>query len=85
MDQNGSSEQKWTEVDQNGPNRTEVDQNATLKKKNIYIYIFNYIFFIDRNIVLGFFHLLLRIDAYWFPFGYNASDSDMNESKGKSK
>ena len=42
MDQNGSSEQKWTEVDQNGPNRTEVDQNATLKKKE-YIYIYIYI------------------------------------------
>ena len=40
MDQNGSSEQKWTEVDQNGPNRTEVDQNATLKKKKKYIYIY---------------------------------------------
>ena len=46
MDQNGSSEQKWTEVDQNGPNRTEVDQNATLKKKNIYIYISLIIYFL---------------------------------------
>ena len=47
MDQNGSSEQKWTEVDQNGPNRTEVDQNATLKKKKyIYIYISLIIYFL---------------------------------------
>lgn len=59
-----------------------MDQNATLEKKKK---IFNYIYFIYRNIVLGFFHLLLQIDAYWFHLGYNASDSDTDESNGKSK
>ena len=83
MDHSGSSGRKWTErteVDQNGLKWTKMLLLEKKRKKN-----FNYIYFIYRNIVLGFFHLLLRINVYWFPLGYNASDSDTNESKGKSK
>ena len=60
MEHNGLSGWKWTErteVDQNGPNSSEVDHTPTLKKIYIFNFLYIYIYIIYRKIVLGFFSL----------------------------